>query len=150
MKQRFKSVCALHQSDLSLCFLPEEMLDPWLSIERTSKTLIRLRRCAGWSASWVGTYAKVYHLLNTGSNIQLPWRHIWTRFKYLSHMCKITFSTFTCNFLVRLKILIKLAWFFFYIFNFCVRAVKALMTEPLLIGCAINTTITCTDIFIWE
>ena len=40
---RLKSVCASAQSDQSLNFPPEEMLDPWLPIERLSKTLIRLR-----------------------------------------------------------------------------------------------------------
>ena len=45
--QRFKSVCAFSQSDQSLSFPTEEALDPWLPIERLSKTLIRLRGCAG-------------------------------------------------------------------------------------------------------
>ena len=38
----------------SLGFLSEEMIDHRLPIERPSKTLIRLRRCAGWSASSIG------------------------------------------------------------------------------------------------
>ena len=45
--RRFKSVFVPTQSDQSLSFSPVETLDPWLSIERTLKTLIRLRGCAG-------------------------------------------------------------------------------------------------------
>ena len=43
----FKSICASAQSDQSLSFPLEGTLDPWLSIECPSKTLIRLRGCAG-------------------------------------------------------------------------------------------------------
>ena len=35
--------CASASSDWSLSFPPEETVDPWLPIERPSKTLIRLR-----------------------------------------------------------------------------------------------------------
>ena len=42
VQQRFKSVCSSVQSPLSLCFPPEETLNPWLPIEGASKTLIRL------------------------------------------------------------------------------------------------------------
>ena len=38
IQRRYKSVCASAQSDLSLNFLPEEMLDPWLPIEGPLKT----------------------------------------------------------------------------------------------------------------
>ena len=38
VQQRFKSVCTFAQSDQILSLLPDEMLDPWLSIEHPSKT----------------------------------------------------------------------------------------------------------------
>ena len=41
VQRRFKVVCASAQSKV---FLPEEILDPWLPIERPSNTLIRQRR----------------------------------------------------------------------------------------------------------
>ena len=40
-------VCAPTQSDQSLSLLPDEMMDPWLPIERPSKPLMRLHRYAG-------------------------------------------------------------------------------------------------------
>ena len=42
VQQRFKSVCISTQSDQSLSFPPEEIMDPSLPIERSSKTQIRL------------------------------------------------------------------------------------------------------------
>ena len=41
----------LPHSLISLCFPPEETLDPWLPIDRLAKTFIRMRWCAGWSES---------------------------------------------------------------------------------------------------
>ena len=38
VQQRFKSVCASVQSDQSLSFIPEETLDPWVTIDCPSKT----------------------------------------------------------------------------------------------------------------
>ena len=46
-EQRFKSACASAQSDQRLSLQPIETLDPWLPIERPSKTLIRRRGCTG-------------------------------------------------------------------------------------------------------
>ena len=43
-QQRFKSVLTSTQSDLSLSFLPEEMLNSWQPTEHSSNTLIRLCR----------------------------------------------------------------------------------------------------------
>ena len=43
-----KSVCSSTQSDQSLRSFPGGMLDPWRPIQRQSKTLIRLRKCAVW------------------------------------------------------------------------------------------------------
>ena len=37
---------------------------------RRTKTLIRLRRCAGWSESSKSTHGKLYLLLDNGSNIK--------------------------------------------------------------------------------
>ena len=71
---RYKVVCtysedsnrSVHPHSLvSLNFPPREALDSWLSIERPSKTLIRLRGCAGWSESSMGSHAYFYLLLVT-------------------------------------------------------------------------------------
>ena len=45
IQRKFKSVCASTQANQSLPFQHEETLNPWLSIECPSKTLIRLREC---------------------------------------------------------------------------------------------------------
>ena len=42
------------QSDQSLPFRHEETLGPYIPNEHTTKTLIRLCRCAGWSESLLG------------------------------------------------------------------------------------------------
>ena len=78
---RYKLVCAYSEdsnqsvhphSVISLSFLHEQMLDPWLSTERLFKTLIRLCGCAGCSESSMGAHDNVYLLLDTYSNnIQL-------------------------------------------------------------------------------
>ena len=47
VQRRFKSVCTSPQSDQSLSFPPEEMLDPSLPTECPSKTLIKLCECTG-------------------------------------------------------------------------------------------------------
>ena len=51
---RLRSAWASAQSDQSLRCLHEESLDPWLSIECTEKTLIRLGWYPGWSESSLG------------------------------------------------------------------------------------------------
>ena len=50
-----KSAWASAQCDQSLRCPPEAKLGPKLPIERTSKTLIRLGGCPGWSESSLGT-----------------------------------------------------------------------------------------------
>ena len=67
VQRMFKSVCTTAQSDQSLCFPHEGTADPWVPIEHLSKTLIRLRRCAGWSESSNGPHANLYLSLDTGS-----------------------------------------------------------------------------------
>ena len=47
VQRRFKLVFASAQPDQSPSFPHEETLGLWLPIERPSKTLIRLRGCAG-------------------------------------------------------------------------------------------------------
>ena len=47
-----------------------------LPIEWASKTLIRLRICAGWSESSMGSYVNLYVLLDTGSD-DAEWFHVW-------------------------------------------------------------------------
>ena len=51
-KWRLRSAWASAQSDQSLRCPHEEILGPYLSIERTAKTLIRLSGFPGWSESW--------------------------------------------------------------------------------------------------
>ena len=55
-QRRFWSAWASAQSDQSPCCPHEETLCPWLSIESTAKTLIRLGKCPGWSVSSLGTH----------------------------------------------------------------------------------------------
>ena len=52
-----RSAWAFVQSDQSLCCLHEESLGPFLPIECTVKTLIRLAGCPGWSESSLGTHS---------------------------------------------------------------------------------------------
>ena len=57
----------VHPSSLiSLSFLPEVMLDPWLP----------MRICAGWSESLLGAHANLYLIMDTGS--------IWVLVLFLS------------------------------------------------------------------
>ena len=58
-------------ADLSLRHPHEESLGPWLPIECTAKTLIRLGRCPGWSESSLGPYAILLVLSCTGSYIRV-------------------------------------------------------------------------------
>ena len=53
-QQRLRSASASAQSDQSLRYPHEEALGPWLSIERTAKTRIRLGGCPGWCESSLG------------------------------------------------------------------------------------------------
>ena len=64
--QRLRSIWASVQSDQSL--LHEEDLDPWLSLEHTAKTLIRLGGCPGWSESLLGAQLILLVLSCSGSN----------------------------------------------------------------------------------
>ena len=69
------------QSNQSLRFLPEELIDSLLPIECPSKILISLRECAGWSESWMGTHASLCPLLYTGPCLSLllstSWHFLW-------------------------------------------------------------------------
>ena len=69
------SIPAVSDQSLSVSFTPEEVLDPWLPIERPFKTLIRLCKCTGWFESLMGGHANLYLLLDTCSfmmNSQCP------------------------------------------------------------------------------
>ena len=57
---RLKSACASAQSDQNLRGPHEETLQLWLSKMCTVKILIRLRECAGWSESSLGTRGRKY------------------------------------------------------------------------------------------
>ena len=65
IQRRFKLVCVSMQSYHSLSFAPEETLNPWSSIERPSRTLVKLEGCAGYFESLVGAQANLYPLLDT-------------------------------------------------------------------------------------
>ena len=54
-------------SDQSLRCLHEETLGPWLSLECTAKTLIRLSGCPGWSESSLSAQAILFILSCCGS-----------------------------------------------------------------------------------
>ena len=53
-QRRLRSAWAITQCDQSLCCPQEETMGPWLSLEGTAKTLIRLGGCPGWSESSLG------------------------------------------------------------------------------------------------
>ena len=72
-QRRFRSICASAKSDQSLSFPSKETLDLWLPIKRSSKTLIRLRTCAGWSESSMVAHANLYILLDPGSVTSYRW-----------------------------------------------------------------------------
>ena len=54
-QRRHRSTCASAQSDQNLRCAPEETFGAWLSKDWPVKTLIRLRGCAGWYVSSLGT-----------------------------------------------------------------------------------------------
>ena len=56
-QRRLRSAWASAQSDQSLRCPHEETFGPWLPIERTAKTLIRLGGCPGWSESSLGAHS---------------------------------------------------------------------------------------------
>ena len=66
-QQRLRSAWASAQSDQSLRCPHEESLGPYLPIERTEKTLIRLDGCPGWSESLLGAHTILLVLSRGGS-----------------------------------------------------------------------------------
>ena len=66
-QRKLRSAWASAQSDQSLRCPHEESLGPWLPIERTAKTLIRLGGCPGWSESSLGAQAILLVLSWRGS-----------------------------------------------------------------------------------
>ena len=72
-QRRLRSAWASTQSDQSLCCPHEESLGPYLPIERTVKTLIRLGGCPSWSESSLGTNASLLVLSQSGSDLSLRW-----------------------------------------------------------------------------
>ena len=58
---------------ISLCCPHKEALGPWLPIEHTAKTLIRLGGCSGWSESLLGTHAILLVLSCCSSGCLLNW-----------------------------------------------------------------------------
>ena len=67
---RLKLTCAFAQCDQSLHCPHEETLHPWLFKMRPVTILIRLRECAGWSESLLGTHFRKYVFWHCGSNKQ--------------------------------------------------------------------------------
>ena len=68
-QRRLSSAWASTQSDQSLRCPLEEILDPYLSIKRTTKTLIRLGGCPGWSESSLGAHGILFVLSWGGSYV---------------------------------------------------------------------------------
>ena len=67
-QQRLRSAWASAQSDQSLRCPHEESLGPYLPIECTVKTLIRLGGCPGWFESWLGAQV-ILLVLSWGSSV---------------------------------------------------------------------------------
>ena len=67
-QRSLRSAWASAQSDQSLRCPHEESLGPYLPIECTAKTLIRLGGCPGWSESSLGAHAILLVLSRGGSN----------------------------------------------------------------------------------
>ena len=74
-QRRLRSAWASAQSDQSLRCPHEESLVPYLPIERTAKTLIRLGRWPGWSKSSLGAHVILLVLSWGGSIIFSISRH---------------------------------------------------------------------------
>ena len=58
-------------SDGSLRYLHEETLSSPLPIERTGKTLIRLRRCPGWAESLLGAMGSFCWFCRAGAHLMM-------------------------------------------------------------------------------
>ena len=96
---RFKSVCSATEASQNLETLDIPSIHIILSTQRTTKVLIRLRGCAGWSApllfaydirhifAWPGSYNIMHFSLNV--SIQYIWKlchgkcyhHVWNNTK---------------------------------------------------------------------
>ena len=70
-QRRLRSAWASAQSDQSLRCPPEETLCPTLPTERTTKTLIRLGGCPGWSESSLGEHV-ILLVLSCGGSYMIP------------------------------------------------------------------------------
>ena len=73
-QRRLRSAWVSAQSDQNLRCPPEESLGPYLPIERTAKTLIRLGGCPGWSESSLGPQSFYWFLSWVGSNVFCDWQ----------------------------------------------------------------------------
>ena len=66
-QRKFRSACAFEQSDQYFHWLHFEKPEMRSFFTRTTKTLIRLRRCAGWFESTLGEYVRRYVFSPLGS-----------------------------------------------------------------------------------
>ena len=83
-QRRLRSAWASAKSDQSLCCPHEESLGPYLPIERTAKTLIRLGGCPGWPEFFAGCTLTLLVLSCRGSNVTLSLHFSPLHLKYRS------------------------------------------------------------------
>ena len=87
-QRRLRSAWASTQSAQSLRCPHEDTLSPKLPIECTAKTLIRMGKCSGWSASSLGTQVILLVLSCCGSNAVLSDYLSWDATKPTNrHLC---------------------------------------------------------------
>ena len=97
-QRRLRSARASAQSDQSLRCPHEEPLGPYLPIERTAKTLIRLGGCPGWSESSLAAQVIVLVLLCCGSFvfIRVEIVAIYCCFYLFPNYCQWSYGEFAC------------------------------------------------------
>ena len=77
MTKQTKWLCAQRKL-ISLRCPREETLGPWLPTERTTKTLIRLGGCPGWSESLLGIHSFCWFCHVAAHIVSLNYTHHWT------------------------------------------------------------------------
>ena len=84
-QRRLTSAWTSAQSDQSLRCPHEESLSPWLPIERTTKTLIRLSGCPGWSESSLGSQSFGWFCHEAAHIIRFSRRRVFKVFTVYGH-----------------------------------------------------------------
>ena len=85
-QRRFRSACAFAQPDQNLPCVHLGLKRMQTFFMLTTKTLIRLRGCAGWSESSLGAYVRRYVFGHYGS--------VWYGSSFLSNNIKWNWQTF--------------------------------------------------------